>query len=209
MSETYKKRALDMKRAADTLEEGAETPKRVKEGPEPQQLVVGFPTIDSVEHKPNLIAYHAACRDGFGAAFAAWRRLGDSATYVKCAYGETPPDCTGKHVAVFDFSWPLEALRKVQNEAASFILFDHHKTAMEAVGGEPNCYFDMKKAGARLAWEFFFPGEPVPKLIEYVEDRDLWLWQLPDTKEFDVAQELVPNRFQAWEELLDPEAVQR
>ncbi|MBK8773051.1 MAG: hypothetical protein IPM06_21840 [Rhizobiales bacterium] len=41
-----------------------------------------------------LVIYHANCADGFGAAFAAWLRLGDSADYVACRYGEvtTPAD---------------------------------------------------------------------------------------------------------------------
>ena len=29
-----------------------------------------------------LVIYHANCADGFGAAFAAWRKLGDEAEYV-------------------------------------------------------------------------------------------------------------------------------
>lgn len=29
-----------------------------------------------------LVIYHAACADGFGAAFAAWLKLGDEAEYL-------------------------------------------------------------------------------------------------------------------------------
>ena len=33
-----------------------------------------------------LVIYHASCADGFGAAFAAWLKLGDDAEYVPMQY---------------------------------------------------------------------------------------------------------------------------
>ena len=39
----------------------------------------------------------------------------------------------------------------------------------------------MGKSGARLAWEFFQPDAPIPDLVRFVEDRDLWNWQYPDS----------------------------
>jgi len=54
---------------------------------------------------------------------------------------------------------------------------------------------------------FFFPGEPVPPLIQFVEDRDLWLWKVPDSKAFNVAQDMVPFEFADWEKLLDPDQI--
>ena len=39
----------------------------------------------------------------------------------------------------------------------------------------------MGKSGARLAWEFFQPDAPIPDLLRFVEDRDLWNWQYPDS----------------------------
>ena len=35
-----------------------------------------------------LVIYHAHCTDGFGAAFAAWMKLGDDAEYVPMQYGQ-------------------------------------------------------------------------------------------------------------------------
>ena len=36
----------------------------------------------------SLILYHADCDDGFGAAYAAWLSLGDSAEYQPVYYGD-------------------------------------------------------------------------------------------------------------------------
>jgi oligoribonuclease NrnB/cAMP/cGMP phosphodiesterase (DHH superfamily) len=51
--------------------------------------------------------------------------------------------------------------------------------------GHPTCaaWFNMEKSGARLAWEFFHPGTPVPHLVRHVEDRDLWRFALPGIRE--------------------------
>ena len=40
----------------------------------------------------NLVIYHADCSDGFGAAYAAWKLLGDRATYH--AAPETGPQAS-------------------------------------------------------------------------------------------------------------------
>jgi len=166
-----------------------------------------FPTIDTIQHKPDMILYHANCPDGFGAAFCAWKFLGDKASYSACFHGDAPPDVTGKHVAVFDFCWAKEKLKAVQAQAASFILLDHHVTAMKENQDEPNCYFDMAKSGATLAWDFFFPSQPVPKMILYLEDRDLWKWAMPDSKAFCLAHDVLPQDFTAWDAILTDAAV--
>lgn len=37
------------------------------------------------------VLYHAHCADGFGAAYAAWLKLGNDAQYVPVKYGDPPP----------------------------------------------------------------------------------------------------------------------
>jgi hypothetical protein len=43
--------------------------------------------------------------------------------------------------------------------------------------------FDMKRSGAMLAWNFLFPNEPAPLIVSIVQDRDLWKFELSNTKE--------------------------
>ena len=38
--------------------------------------------------KENLVIYHGKCSDGFGAAYSAWKQLGDSADYVPMTYDD-------------------------------------------------------------------------------------------------------------------------
>lgn len=132
------------------------------------------------------ILYHANCTDGTGAKYAAWRKYGDDgANYIPVAYGKEPPEELDENSEVYivDFSYPRDVLEALQKRCKSVVVLDHHKTAEEALRGLKGCYFDMKKSGAVLAWEYFHPGVPIPQLLLHVQDRDLWNWNLPGTKE--------------------------
>jgi len=155
----------------------------------------------------NLVLYHANCSDGFGAAWAAWKLLGNRAEYVACSHGKPPPDVKGKRVAMLDFTYPNETTKQLIEDAESFIIIDHHKSAMVDLH-DVNCtIFDMSKSGAMMAWEFFHPAKEAPKFIEYIMDRDLWKWELPYSKEFSAAFDMVPWEFDAFEEFEDASVI--
>jgi len=97
-----------------------------------------------------LVIYHASCADGFGAAFAAWLKLGDEAEYVPMQYGKIDFDfeggffnlgsheadnpCTfiaGREVYILDFSFPREVMDQVFRRAKRVVWLDHHKSAFE------------------------------------------------------------------------------
>ena len=59
-------------------------------------------------------------------------------------------------------------------------------------------FFDMHKSGARMAWEFCHPRIDVPRLIEYVEDRDLWRFALAETKAVSAALRSYPHDWDIW-----------
>ena len=42
-------------------------------------------------HDNISVLYHADCPDGFGGAYAAWKKFGDTAEYIPVKYGRTPP----------------------------------------------------------------------------------------------------------------------
>jgi len=151
----------------------------------------------------DLIIYHADCTDGFGAAYAAWKCLGNRAEYYPCKHGTPPPDVKGKVVAILDFSFDNETTKKMIEMADGLIVIDHHKTAMVELHDISNTIFDMKHSGARLTWDFFHPGKEPPKFINYIEDRDLWTWELPYSKEFSAAFDMIPFEFEEFEKFED------
>jgi len=144
----------------------------------------------------DYVIYHANCSDGFGAAYAAWKCLGNKATYLAAKHGSTPPDITDKNVAILDFSYDNTTIKGMIEEANDLIVIDHHKSAVVELHDISNTRFDMTKSGAMLSWEYFHPGKEPPKFIRYIQDRDLWKWELDYSKEFSAAFDMVPFEFE-------------
>jgi nanoRNase/pAp phosphatase (c-di-AMP/oligoRNAs hydrolase) len=107
----------------------------------------------------------------------------------------------GKHVTVVDFSFPRATLLEMDAVAASMLVLDHHKTAQKDLEGLPFCKFDISRSGARIAWEHWFGAENVPALIRYIEDRDLWKFALPWSREVSAYISTLPRTFEALNEL--------
>jgi nanoRNase/pAp phosphatase (c-di-AMP/oligoRNAs hydrolase) len=152
----------------------------------------------------DLVLYHKNCPDGFGAAWAAWRLVGHQAEYIPVNYtDEEVPDVVGRHVAIVDFSYPRDVLERLMEESASLIVLDHHKTAEEQLEGFPNAIFNLERSGAFLAWEWFHPDTNVPHLILYIQDRDLWQWNLWHSREFSAGLFLVPREFEEFDHIYE------
>ena len=158
-----------------------------------------------------LVLFHGrSCPDGFAAALAAWRYYGGQAELVGLDHGDTQsvddlPPLAGRAVYILDFSFSEDILRAIEERAERLVLLDHHKSAAEKLTGFAcRCgvvHFDMDKSGARLAWEFFHPEETLPDLVRYVEDRDLWNWQYPESAAFLAALDMEPFDFARWQEI--------
>lgn len=149
----------------------------------------------------NLVLYHDKCPDGFGAAFAAWKRLENQATYLGCDHGSsTVPDVSGKVVVILDFSFKRDILLSMIKSAKQLLVIDHHDSAEKELADIPDEYkiFDMTHSGAILAWNFFHPSIMPPHILLYVEDRDLWTWKLKDSEEICAGLDTIPQTFNEW-----------
>ncbi len=174
-----------------------------------------------------LCIYHGGCADGFTAAWAVWRALGDI-EFVAGVYGEAPPDVTGRDVIMVDFSYKRPVIEAMAATCRTMLILDHHKTAeaelagidrpyVENMGWEdyldsvhnafhqldrdpraPFAIFDMDRSGAQIAWDFFHPGAKRPQLVEYVADRDLWRFDLERSREVSAWIYSWPMDFRTW-----------
>jgi oligoribonuclease NrnB/cAMP/cGMP phosphodiesterase (DHH superfamily) len=154
------------------------------------------------------ILYHKDCLDGLGAAYAAhryYRPLTDKIKLIPVQYGEPLPKIDNNgYVVIVDFSYSREVLIELAQRSHQVIVIDHHKTARKQLEDLEECLaqryshdhvikFDMNKSGAVLTWEHFFPGDEVPELLLYIQDRDLWQWKLPNSREISAALNTVPK----------------
>ena len=152
------------------------------------------------------VLYHGNCYDGFTAAWVAALRHPD-AELIPCIYGKDVPDFDpASTVVMVDVSYPrpvMDALLDIITKAGgTFTVLDHHATAKVALDGFPNATFNLHKSGARLSWEYFFPLEPsAPPLVAYVEDRDLWRFALPFSKEINAVIAAAPRTLGSYNDL--------
>ena len=155
--------------------------------------------------KPLLCIYHGNCADGFTAAWVVRRALGeDQVEFHAGVYGNPPPDVTGRDVILVDFSYKRPVLEQMTATAASVMILDHHKTAQADLEGLTGArtVFDMERAGCRITWDYFFPEETPPTLLLHIEDRDLWRFAMPYTREIQANVFSYPYDFEVWDMLM-------
>lgn len=151
------------------------------------------------DRKHILVLYHANCTDGWTAAWAAWKKLGDSAEYLPATYqsGEVF-DVAGREVYFLDYCPEPDELQSYVKLAQSVVVLDHHKSSKEAcekfdfssmpLNHRLGLFFDMDRSGAAMAWDYFHPdARRRPALVDYVQDRDLWQWKLSNSRTVNAA----------------------
>ncbi len=147
------------------------------------------------------VLYHNDA-DGFGAAYACWERFTDKALFIPVQYNQPVPDLpeTIKYLFIVDFSYDRATVQTLADKYGwdKIVILDHHKTAEYELAGLPFATFNQSKSGAVLAWEHMFPFIPVPLILQYVQDRDLWKFEMPNSKEVNAYIATLPNNFDAW-----------
>lgn len=152
-----------------------------------------------MKDRKRYIIYHNNCNDGFGAAYAAWMKFGDKATYIPVNPNSDAPDMDeDSYVYILDVIFEPYIIKILQRKMFKVVIIDHHQTNKEKLVGIKNCIFDMSKSGAVLAWEYFNKQLPVPKILKYVQDNDLWKKELPHTDEINTYIDFVGRDFDKW-----------
>lgn len=151
-----------------------------------------------------LCIYHGNCADGFTGAWVVRKALGPGIAFHPGVYQTPPPDVTGRNVVMVDFSYKRAVMERIANDAASVLVLDHHKTAAEDLRDLPGAevVFDMERAGSRIAWDYYFPHIAPPPVLLHVEDRDLWRFSLPKTREIQANIFSYPYDFDVWDRLM-------
>lgn len=138
--------------------------------------------------KQRVVMYHGGCRDGFGAAWAAHCRFKDNADYIPITHHQPLPEFeTESDLWFLDICPRAQVLVSLLDGRHRVHILDHHVTTEEVVESIQSPFlevaYDVERSGAVIAWEYFFPRRKVPKLLRYIEDRDLWKWSLDGTEE--------------------------
>lgn len=136
-----------------------------------------------------IIIYHADCWDGFAAYWVCTMIPGwEDAKGIPMNYGDSLDiaKVSGKDVLMVDFSMARCDLEWIHKEAKSFRVYDHHKTAEKELKDLDFAYFDSSRSGAMLAYEEILRKncpDAVRGVCAYIQDRDLWKFELPHSRE--------------------------
>lgn len=175
-----------------------------------------------------LCIYHGNCADGFTSAWVVRKFFDGAVDFHAGVYQDPPPDVAGRDVILVDFSYKRPVLDEMAAKAATIVILDHHKSAAEDLRGFPppmdgpydplamrdwqrecnapsavHALFDMGRSGAGIAWDYFFRGQSRPRLVNHVEDRDLWQFILPGTREIQACVFSYEYTFENWDRLAD------
>jgi oligoribonuclease NrnB/cAMP/cGMP phosphodiesterase (DHH superfamily) len=123
-----------------------------------------------------------------------------------------PNEC--EEVVFVDIAPNNHHLRALGEVAERIVVLDHHLSARDhytadsavenlVEEGGHYIHFDLGHSGAVLAWRHFHPDEPVPDLLRYVEDQDLWIWQLQSSAAVNAAIGSYAREFPVWSELAE------
>ncbi len=176
-------------------------------------------------HLVDVVIFHRNCLDGLLAAWCIWRHtqapqntVGGHKFRHKCVFYPEVPGQTrlgkginldGKRVVMVDVSYDAQTMDFINTRASKFLLLDHHKTNLDKIGDRPYALFDMDRSAASMAWLTFFPQDPLPLMVRYIEAHDLGVRDDENVRAFAAAmgQHMLPHslkrQFPELENLLD------
>lgn len=142
-----------------------------------------------------VIITHGGCPDGTAAAYVAKLAFPDAiihyATVRNFDEDNNMPDLIDKNVIIVDYSYDKQTIWKLFSLCKKLTIYDHH----ESTGAElsdflrmnknaVNFVFDPKRCGAEIIWDELMQGLARPWWMKHIRDRDLWLWEHPDSEAF-------------------------
>jgi nanoRNase/pAp phosphatase (c-di-AMP/oligoRNAs hydrolase) len=151
-----------------------------------------------------FVLYHKNCSsgDGFGGAYAAWKKFGSRAEYIGINHGDDiPSGIHGAEVYLIDITYPKANMKRLIAVAQKVIALDHHESSEHDTKMAQVYVYDTKRSGSTIAWNYFFPHKKTPMLLRYLEDADNWFFRMPRTKEMLASLNAYDRDFLVWDRL--------
>jgi oligoribonuclease NrnB/cAMP/cGMP phosphodiesterase (DHH superfamily) len=148
----------------------------------------------------DIVIYHQGCPDGISALWCAnsyYKTNNIKFEKLSCPAGKDPiGDFENKKILFVDLCPSLDFISNISQIANKITILDHHKSALDMYSNNLEILKNVKNveillkmefSGCQLTWDYFYPNTERPWFIEYVADRDLWKWSLPNSKEISSA----------------------
>lgn len=152
-----------------------------------------------------MVYYHHMCSDGIAGAWCAWKyfntimpaNIAEEIEY-KGIQPEKQFTITADHMGrdiYFIDVLGTRNLIELCKVAKHVIIIDHHKTnkeffdSMKKKPANLKIIYDESRSACQIAWDYFnnnTEDQSRPWFINYIADRDLWNWQLADSKPINI-----------------------
>ncbi|MGM5480307.1 MAG: DHHA1 domain-containing protein [Nanobdellota archaeon] len=128
--------------------------------------------------------YHHNDEDGFASAGILLHVYGE-VELQSCSNIEHPQLVTGyDEVYVVDYSFSQEQFVYLQKNNKKLIWIDHHKSTIDSITIPIEGLQDSSRSACVLTWKYMFGDDPLPLVLEHINDEDLWLWKKDYSNEF-------------------------
>ena len=144
----------------------------------------------------NSIIFHSPCSDGVSALWASCHYK-DISNKIQCKAGVNPKsNFSNQNIVFVDICPSFDYIVSTALTANYILILDHHKSASDMYNNNKSKFdklinvkfiFDMERSGCQMAWDYFFDNKPRPWFIDYIADRDLWKWELENSREINTA----------------------
>lgn len=154
--------------------------------------LVAFHSIDGYQH----------CDDGFAAAYAIWSHIQDEIQYYPATYDMSPnmEQFKGKNVLFVDCSYKRPIMEQLEKICAKIVVLEHHPSAKKELGDKAYFYYTSEHSGCVLTWHTFFAEEPVPLLLRYIEENDIWQFKTEGVQQILAKLRSLPQDFNVWKD---------
>ncbi|PIR43949.1 hypothetical protein COV23_02515 [Candidatus Wolfebacteria bacterium CG10_big_fil_rev_8_21_14_0_10_31_9] len=149
----------------------------------------------------NIIVIHHNDEDGFGGAWVAWKKFKNKADYIAVDFPVPFFDIKNKEIYLIDVCYKKLEMEKLLKNNKKVIAIDHHVSGKEDIKISTDYRYRINNSASVLAWEYFFSNKPIPKLLHYIEDTDLWKFKHKFTKEIIASLDTYKYDFKIWDKI--------
>lgn len=142
-----------------------------------------------------VVITHGGCPDGTAAAYVLLQKYPQA--YVHYAFvrnfneDKNMPMLHNKDLIIVDYSYPADIIEMLSKICKSITIYDHHITTQNNLSSlrlkNVKIHIELNKCGGEIAWDIEFPKVPHPWWMVHIRDRDLWLWDNPQSHAFSEA----------------------
>lgn len=155
----------------------------------------------------DIVIYHRNCLDGFVSLLIAYignvLQEGNKLWFHASGadQGEAPHVNPSKNVLILDVNMNYLFVKNIVDRANKVTMIDHHPKKdheqilrlQKELPGKFLYIYDPEECAATLTWKWIFPNKKIPRMLEYIKDSDLGLWQNKETQSFVLGLELRYN----------------